>query len=241
MVFTSGNMVSAGAIHGDGTQLARLDVRQCGNEVGIHHRHLAADGVGDGRHAALVGHMLHVEAGHLLEHLHAQVAKAAGPRAGVVERGFLCLGMGDEGLEVHHVGQHAGIDHHHDRQVIHRGHGREVLHRVVASFLVQVRREHGGRGQHHERVAIGRALHDLGGRDRARSACTVVHHHGLLQAFAQLLAHDARSRVGGAARRKGDNELDHLVGPGSLLREGATEQQRRCGQGKNGAAGGLCQ
>ena len=224
-----------GRTDGQRAQLAALDVRQRGDQIAEHHRHLPAQQIVHGRCAALVGDVLGVEAALLLEQFHAQVAKAAGAGAGVVELAAARLGLGDQARQVGHLGQRRGVDDQHDGQVVHHAHRQQIVYRVVAGAFVQVRRQHGGRGEHDEGGAVAWRLDDLLVGDGAGSAGAVFHHHGLAQAVGQRQADDARAGVGWAAGRPGHDELDRLGGP--ALRAGAASGQQGAGGEQRAPAG----
>ena len=181
--------------------------------------------------------MAHVELAQLFKQFHAQVAKAAGAGAGVVEFTGPGFGVGDELLQIGDGGHLAGVHHDHDGQVVNRGHGGEILHRVVTGFLVHVRRQQRGRGQHHQGVAVGRAFHHLLGRNRPGRAGPVFHHHRLLEPFRQFLAEDARGGVGRATGRERHDELDGFAWPGVGPGAGGHQRQQRQHRTKQGAAG----
>jgi len=105
---------------------------------------------------------------------------------------------------------------------------REGSHRVVGLLLEQERAEREWRGvREHEGGAVGRRAGDLQPADGAARAGLVVDHHRLPELLAELLGHDAREDVAGAAGREGDDDLDRLVRP---LRE--RRQRERGGAGR---------
>ena len=71
-------------------------------------------------------------------------------------------------------------------------------------------------------VAVGRALGDRAGCERAAGAGAIVHHDLLAERLAHLLGHHARQRIVAAAGRERNDQRDRPVGIG--LRVGA-----RCG------------
>ncbi|MNN47293.1 hypothetical protein D3C81_1617090 [compost metagenome] len=83
------------------------------------------------------------------------------------------------------------------------------------------------RGQHQQRVTIGRGLGHGFSADGARGAGAVVDHHGLLQVLAHFLADDAGSGVGRAAGRERHDEPDRLVRVALLGQRGRGGQRQR--------------
>ena len=222
-----GRTLEAG--HGQRAQLARLDLRQHADRIAEHHAELAAQEVADGKRGAAIGHVRHLQAGLRIEQLgHPMVGRAHAGRA-VVHRARLALGECNELLQRLHgqVGVHdedVGIGGRH-------GDRREVLHRVVGQCLVDggIDRDRAGLAEQ-QRVAVGLGLghdvglqggdasrgglglgHDLGAEDRARAAL-VVDQDRLADVLAHLLRHDARDRVGAAARCIGHDQADRLGG-----------------------------
>ena len=132
-----------------------------------HHRNVAGDQIGQRRRVAAIRHVQHVDAGHGLEQLEAQVLRRAGPGRAVGELPGLRLGELDEvGDAVH---RQRRIDHQHEGRVGDERDRREILRRIVGQVLVQ-RHVDGERraGAEQERVAVGRRLGD---RRRRRSRC----------------------------------------------------------------------
>ncbi len=81
----------------------------------------------------------------------------------------------------HVLVRRTGVDHHHLPALAQPGDGREIFHRVVRQFLVQVLvgGVRGVGGDEHA-VAVGRGLGHCRGRDHAAGARLVVDDHGLL-------------------------------------------------------------
>ena len=100
-----------------------------------------------------------------------------------------------------------------------RGHGLEVLHRVVRDLLVHMGLQRHVRVVHlHQRVTVGgRFLRRLD-RDEAVRAGPVLDEDRLAPALRQLLADDAQHRVGPASRRKRRDDPDRLRGKGLARR-----------------------
>ena len=198
-----------------------------------HDGDLVAQQVGDGRGAALVGHVHHVQARHGAEQLARQVDGAAAARGAVVQLAGVGTRIGDhflDGLE-----RLAGVGY---QQVGHVGHarqGREVLDGVEAGLGVE-RGIDGMRahGAHEQRVAVGRRTCGGHGADVAARAGLVVHDHGLAQLLLQRLGDDARQDVGGAASGEGHEDGDGLAGEAVLGQGGGAGQGAEGGQGCGG-------
>ena len=75
-------------------------MRQRGRGAVEHQIDTPADHVGDGRHAALVGHMRHGRTGEVLEQFASQVQCAAHAHRGIAQRLALVLHTGDQVVEV---------------------------------------------------------------------------------------------------------------------------------------------
>jgi len=109
------------------TQLAGLDLRHAGGDVGDHQVDLAAQQVGDGQRIALVGHMQDVHIGQLLEHLAGYPAgRAAAAKAELARVG---LGIGQQ--LAHRLVRRIGRHHQHLAALAQAGNRREVLDRVI--------------------------------------------------------------------------------------------------------------
>jgi hypothetical protein len=91
-------------------------------------------------------------------------------------------------------------------------HGHEVALGVVVVVLEHQRRHHhhGGVGEHQHVLVGGRELHLLR-REAAAGAGLVVDDDGHAQLGAELLAHDARHAVGGAAGGVADHDVQGAV------------------------------
>ena len=72
-------------------KLALLHVGPGARQIVEHHLDVAGEQIGDRRRAALVGHVRHLHAGHLLEQLARQMNAAAGPGAGEIVVLGMCL------------------------------------------------------------------------------------------------------------------------------------------------------
>ena len=212
---------------GQRAQLAGLDERHRGDVV--HRRlHAAADEVGHGRSAALVGHVHEVDPRGAQPQLHCEVRCAAHAGGGEIELAGLGLRELDEGGVV--LGRHVVV-HHQDVPVeTQRADRREAFHRVVLEARVQApARGMGDRVDQQHRVAVGRCPRDELGADRAAGARMVLHDERLAEDLAHALGQDAPEHVGGPARRERHDELHEVVGKGlgagAAGGDGEAEQQ----------------
>ena len=173
----------------------------------LHHRrragdkrlHLAADQVGQRTGRALVRHVGHLDASRAVEHLADQVIHRAVAGRTQIDCVRVGLGVGDKLGKV--FNWQLGVDHQKKRQ---RGEGRDrrqIFQGIEGQALVEPGVDAMGAGIAHQPcVAIGRGFGDRVGADSAARTGAVLHHHLLVPAFAQLLRHDARQRVGRPAR-----------------------------------------
>lgn len=98
---------------------------------------------------------------------------------------------------------------------------REIAGRVIGDPLDHAGR-HGVCGrQSKDCVAIGIGLGDRIGRDRAARAGPVLKHERLANALGDLIEHEARDDVVGAAWRQSDDHADRLVRIAALRQRGA--------------------
>ncbi|MOA14247.1 hypothetical protein D3C78_1343360 [compost metagenome] len=195
---------------------------------------LAAEQIGDGRRAALVGNVHAIGAGLLPEQHGREVVGRAIARRGKAHLAGLGLEACDQ------VGQGlVGGCRGHDQQVgrLH-GHAQqvEVLAGVIGNALHQVGRDDQGaqRGDQ-QRVAVGRAAFDLPRTDGAGRAGLVLDHDALTQRGLHLRGQRPRQRVGRSARRKRNHHVDRLVRPGQ-----GGQGQRETGQQRESASQHRC-
>src|ERR1041384_5057612 len=215
---------------GDGqrAELPGLDERNHRRRSGEHELHLARDQVGQGGLRAFVRDVHQVDACHGLEELTRKVCRGPGAGRGVVELSRAFLRKLDQLHD--RMDRHLWIHHQDVRLHRHQGNGGEILHRVVAEAAVEalVRGEDAVVAQE-PGVAIGRALRHRLGRDVTAGARTVLDHHLLAPALAELLPERSRQDVARAARGESDHEADRLLGKTlcQRMRRRAGEQQRR--------------
>src|SRR5213079_1507345 len=154
-------------------------------------------------------HVHHLHAGHRLVHRRGELRGAAVAVGGVVQDTGMGARVGGELGDV--LRRYLWIHHQHRRRRGDQGDRREVLQRVVAELLVQVRIHHVAADAGEEkRVAVGRRLRRELRADRAAGAGPVVDDDRLAKLRADLLRDRARHGVVAAAGREGDDQVDRL-------------------------------
>ncbi len=104
----------------------------------------------------------------------------------------------------------------------------EALDRIVGG-LAQGRHHRQRRvGRQEKVVAVGRRLRCRLGADHAAGAAAVLDHELLAEGLAEFVGPGTPDRVGGAARRIGQDDLDRALGPALGLRHGIGRE--RCGK-----------
>ena len=83
-----------------------------------------------------------------------------------------------------------------------------------------------GNGRYTEGVAIRLRLGNCRRADAATAAASILDHHWLAEFLAQLVANDARDDIGGATRRKRNDQPDRF-GRISLSLRGCRESEAR--------------
>ena len=142
------------------------------------------------------------------EALRGKMGRVAASARAVGERARLCLCGRDEILD--RLVALGRLDHHHQRNVRERADGGQIgLH--VEGEVGHRRRHHRERGaRDQERVAVGIGLRDRAGADRLRCARAVLDHDGLADLLGDLLEHQPRDDVDGAAGRERHDHADRL-------------------------------
>ncbi|SPA01294.1 hypothetical protein CBM2626_B110236 [Cupriavidus taiwanensis] len=197
---------------GDGqhVDLAGLDVRHRHQQRVERHRDLAGHQCRQDRRAAVVGHVGELELRFHRQALAGQVGGAADAAGAEGQRVGMLLAVVDQ------------LGHGLDRQLLageqeqwQLGHFRH-RHQVgglVAELRIQ---RHIGAvgGQHRDKgVAVRRRARSDADAQGAVGTGLVLDDDGLAQPLRDLLEHDPRDRVGGAARGVGHDHLDRLGGP----------------------------
>ncbi|MNS90568.1 hypothetical protein D3C72_1246230 [compost metagenome] len=161
---------------------------------------------------ALVGHVLHLEAGFVLQHFHGDVHAASGSRGAVGNLVRRFLGRFDHfgqrlvGRSVRHQQHHRGGGH--------QRHRRQVLDGVIGHFHQQRNQRDVVRLADHQVIALcGRARRLGQAQCRARARLVFRHDRPAVQ-FVQLGAHQATDVVGAPARRGRDDDADGFAGIG---------------------------
>ena len=186
---------------------------QAGRDVDEHHRDAAGDHVGQGRRRTLVGHVQQIDAGE------AGKGRTRDDRrrtaAGIGELAGVLLGQRDQFFN--RIGRNFRIDHQHEGQVAGPRDRREILDRIVAHGLQQIRIGRMCRVRRHkQRVAVRRRAGDVTRRDRAVGAGLVVDNHADPERGAEFLRDDPRRGVGAATGGERQHQRDVAVRIGRL-------------------------
>ena len=153
--------------------------------------------------------MLQLDAGGSLHVLEDQVVERADAHAAIGRRlvGRLAR-QGDQFVDAVDRQILAGDEHHHG--IGHRMHQTEVLRLQLHCRIGQRRQDHLVGRTLEEVVAVGRRGQHLLRRQRAADTAQVFHQHLLAQLFAERVEEDARDRIGRAARRTRNHQVDQL-------------------------------
>ena len=209
------------ARHRQHLELARLVVlknREGAGEPGLD---LAAQHVGHDLRTTLVGDVLEVDAGQLLELLPGQARRRL--RTAEAELAGVGLGIRDELAQGLRGQRRDGDDH--PRRASDQRDRRDIGHRVVGHLGLQARIDDVRRDHHHEAVPVGRGLeHEVRSGD-AVGARAVLHKNVLPPGFAELLRDLAADDVRAAARRIRHHDA-HRLGRKHSLRVGCYGNQR---------------
>ena len=194
---------------GEAAQLAGLDLEDARRRGREPDRGLARDQRDDGRAAAFVRDVQHLDAGVVLEELGRELRDAAGARGGMGELAGTRFPERDELL--HRPHRHCRVHHHHHRRGAKLGHRLEVLGEAVRQVLVERRVDGVRAGDHEQRVAVRRRVRRDIGADVGAGARPVFDHDLRAEAFRQPVAERAGQRVRAAARRERQDEAHRLV------------------------------
>ena len=176
------------------------DRREC-------HRDVAPEEVGQRRASALVGDVHQLDAGGAGEIFAGDVAGGAG--AGRAEIDLVGIGLRIRDQFSHALRGERRMHHQRIRRVADHADRRKILARIVAGVLVErgADRQRAGVTQQ-QRVAIGIALGDRLGTDRAAGAGAVIDHDLLAEQFAHLVGNGATDDRGAAAGREWNDQRD---------------------------------
>ena len=181
--------------------------RSC--DAGERQLHLAAQDIRIGGADAAIGHVCHVDAGLLLDHLAGQMRRRPDAGGRKVELAGIGLGVGDElGKRFHRQMQRRND---HRRRGADDGHRLQPLGQIIRHVLQQRRvGHHAGIGQH-DRVAVrGRACGHVDAHDAA-GARTVLGYHRHSHRLAEPHRQIAPGSVDDAAGDVRENEPDRLA------------------------------
>jgi hypothetical protein len=121
---------------------------------------------------AAIGHVQHVDAGHHLEQLAADVDRRSNARRRHIELARIGFGIGNEIRD--RLGRNRWIDDHDERLATDAGDRRNIAHEVVIELWVERGIDGVGRTDQQERVSVGGRIHDHLGRDVATGARPVL-------------------------------------------------------------------
>ena len=144
--------------------------------------------------------MRHIHARRELEQLATQMLQRRAGGKGELAR--ISLGQRREFPERRR--RHRRMRGHHHRLLGVTGKSREIARYVITHFAkyMRVHCQRAGETKQY-RIAIGRGFRRHRSSDAALRAATIVHHDLLLPQLCQTRRHDARHRIGAAARRRG--------------------------------------
>jgi hypothetical protein len=114
----------------------------------------------------------HVDAGHHLEQLAADVDRRSNARRRHIELARIGFGIGNEFRD--RLGRNRRIDDHDERLATDAGDRRNIAHEVVIELWVERGIDGVGRTDKQECVAVGGRIHDHLGRDVATGARPVL-------------------------------------------------------------------
>ena len=197
-------------------ELAAPDQRCRRSGIGEIHRHMTRHHVVERLTATAIGHVLHLDAGHVHEQLAENVMHRADAGGCVAELAGLALGERNQLFHVLHAER--GMHDQHERHGRKQHDRREILVRIVGQPPVEPGGGRKGRGgADHDGVAVGLRARDRGGAQRGARTAAIFHDEGLAEPLLQAFGNDARQRIGAAASRKWHDDLDRAIGIG--LRE----------------------
>jgi hypothetical protein len=182
-------------------------VRRDGLQALEHHVDVPGNQIVDRRGAAAIGHVHDLCAGHVFEHLAAEMTRRPVARRCIGQFAGIFLGVVDQLL--HRIDRQLGRHHQHQVAARHQADRLKVPLDVVRHLGDHVARD-GERADrpHADGVAIRRRLRDHIHAQRERAAGAIVDNDGL----AEFGGKNARRSVGGAARRLWHDQADRPVG-----------------------------
>ena len=186
--------------------------------------HLTAEQIVHGGSSAPVRHVHHVDSSHHLEQLAEQMGSGPGAARSKVELARIGLSVGDE---LRNRLRRNRWMHKHDlgltSDACDRG---DVADEIEVEPFVERRVDRVVRGNHEERIAVGRRAHDRLGGDIA-GARPVVDDEWLTEPIGKPLPGQPRKDVGRAARGNADHDTHRprRIGP----RPSEARQRWKCG------------
>ncbi|SOZ17196.1 hypothetical protein CBM2598_U10275 [Cupriavidus taiwanensis] len=190
--------------------------RRRGRQQFEHHVDLPTHEVVHGLGAALVGHVGELDARRLLEELAHHMRRRSRARGAKGQLARICLGVGDQLLEV--VKWPARIDRHHARNAAQNHDGLNVFIRVVLQLRIdRMGRMDADRAQQ-QRAAVRLRLRNRSGSQVPAHAWLVFHHERPVVLAAETLADGSRQNIRGAARNEWSDKSDGTFGDGIASR-----------------------
>ena len=191
--------------HRNGTQLARLHMRQRRGHLVKVHRHLPAQYIVDCRACTTIGNVHHLDTRRLDELRPPHMANGAVAGRGVADLAGIGLQVGHQLCKIFDR-NHAVVDHDNARGLHHLAHAHKVFDGVIRQFFVHRWVDAmGGQCGNTKGIAIHSARH-FGHANGATSTGLVFNDHGLAQQLAQSILHIARHHVGSPPWREWHND-----------------------------------
>jgi hypothetical protein len=210
-VGTAGSACERRGGHRQRTHRAGLDGLDRFGQRTEHDLHLPADQVGERRRAAAIRHMQHVNMGHQLEQLAADMRHASAAARRHADLARVRFGIGDEFRD--RLGRQRGSHLHHQGQATDHRDRNDIADEIEAEGLVQRRIGRHRLGYQEQRVAVRRRAHDRLDADIGARTGPVLDDEGLPQPLRQ-----ARKDVEGSAGSDGHDETHRPRGIGLRTR-----------------------
>ena len=215
------------AADGEQLELAGADVRDAAERRIGHHIDVPAQKVRQRRRAAPIGHVHHVNLGHLLEHLERQVRDLSAALRGIAELARVGARIRDK---LRHVAGRQVRAGDHEGRVGRDNANRHQGARIERKLCEQQMRDAQGAGRGaQQRIAVGACAGDVFRADIAAAPRTVFDDDRLPEDHAQLVGDEPRLDIGRAAGRKRHHDRDRPGREGRLgcRRVGQADQEQQ--------------